>query len=91
VTITTSTLPATPGNHLTSLHATVPTNANAVVDLPNGPQSLTGDVAVPVGNGTQPVVFFVRRIGQGAIQVPLVATDTCGPWPSFVGGGPSAF
>jgi len=81
--------PATPGNHLIQLQATVP--ANARIDVPNGPQDLSGTAVVPIGDGIQPVMFFIRRIGPGPIHVPLVVTDACGPWPSFVGGGPGAF
>ncbi|MBI2756448.1 MAG: S8 family serine peptidase [Chloroflexi bacterium] len=36
--------------------------------------------------------FTVRRTTAGqAATVPLTVTDSCGSWPSFVGGGPSAF
>ena len=89
VTVSSSTAPATPGNRLTQLTASIPPNAR--VDVQGGPQDLSGDVPLPIGDGTQPIVFFVRRTGPGGIQVPVVATDTCGTWPSFVGGGPNAF
>jgi hypothetical protein len=89
VTINTETAPATPGNRLTSLQLTIP--PNAAVDVPNGSQGLTGTQSIPVGAGTQPIAFVVRRTGPGAITVPLVAVDTCGSWPSFVGGGATAF
>ena len=89
VTVSSGTAPATPGNHLIQLQATIP--ANTRIDVPNGPQDLLGSAILPIGDGTQPVIFFVRRIGPGAITVPLIATDTCGAWPSFVGGGTSAF
>ena len=32
-----------------------------------------------------------RRLAAGAITVPLVITDTCGEWETFVGGGATAF
>jgi hypothetical protein len=89
VTVSTSTAPATPANRLTQLTVTIPGNAR--VDVQGGPQDLSGQQALPVGNGTQPFVFFVRRTAPGAVTVPLVITDTCGEWPSFVGGGASAF
>ena len=89
VTVSPSSLPATPGNHLTQLRAAIPDNAR--IDVLNGPQNLAGDVGVPIGDGTQPVVFFVRRIAPGPIHVPLTLGDTCGLWPSFVGGGQDAF
>jgi hypothetical protein len=89
VTVSSGTAPATPGNRLTQLTVTIP--ANARVDVQNGPQDVSGQQTLPVGDGTQPAVFFVRRVAPGAITVPLVASDTCGNWPSFVGGGANAF
>lgn len=89
VTIATSGQPATPGNRLQQLRATVPGNAR--LDVPGGPNDLSGQATLPVGDGTQPVVFFVRRVGDGAVTVPLVAVDACGEWSTFVGGGSSAF
>jgi len=74
---------------LLQLGITIPSNAR--VDVVNGPQNLVGVQSLPVFSGTQPVVFLVRRVGPGAITVPLTAVDTCGEWPSFVGGGPDAF
>ena len=36
--------------------------------------------------------FTVRRVTAGAATtVPFVVTDSCGAWPSLVGGGPNAF
>jgi len=35
---------------------------------------------------------FVRRATSGqATNLPLTIMDTCGDWPSFVGGDPGAF
>ena len=79
----------TPSNQLTQLTATIP--ANSLVDVVNGPSDLNGQQTLPVGNGTQPVVFIVRRIGAGSVTVPLRVTDTCGEWRTFVGGGNAAF
>ena len=40
----------------------------------------------------QSVSFTVTRQAAGAtVTVPLVVTDDCGEWNTFVGGGPSAF
>jgi hypothetical protein len=42
--------------------------------------------------GTTQATFYVARLTPGqASSVSLVATDGCGAWPTFVGGGPSAF
>ena len=35
--------------------------------------------------------FVVRRTGPGFVTMPYTITDACGPWPTFVGGGPAAF
>jgi uncharacterized repeat protein (TIGR01451 family) len=77
--------------------------ANALVDLPGGVQQGAGAVAVTPGGAGQATVganatvsftappaqyaFFVRRSAAGAATVPLVLTDGCGEWPSFVGMG----
>ncbi len=38
------------------------------------------------------VDLAVRRVsGSVTTNVPLVVTDGCGDWPTFVGGGPAAF
>jgi uncharacterized repeat protein (TIGR01451 family) len=80
---------ATPGYRLTQLRATIPPNAR--IDVAGGPSNLSGQQLLPVGSGTQPVEFFVRRVSPGAVTVPLVVTDTCGDWSTFVGGGASSF
>jgi hypothetical protein len=74
---------------LIGLHAAIP--PNAVVDLPNGAQGIAGERELPITAGAQTAVFFVRRIGPSSVHVPLTITDTCGEWPSFVGGGEGAF
>jgi uncharacterized repeat protein (TIGR01451 family) len=77
--------------------------ANALVDLPGGVQQGAGAVSVTPGGAGQVSVgadtsvsftsapaeytFFVRRAASGAATVPLVLTDACGEWPSFVGMG----
>jgi hypothetical protein len=68
-----------------------PTNA-ALVDIPGGQTGATGSFTVPLPAGTQQTTFVVRRAveGQGA-TVPLVVTDSCGDWPTLIGGGASAF
>ena len=48
-----------------------------------------GSISVPAG--TQSVSFTVTRLAAGAITVPLVITDSCGEWETFVGGGANAF
>ena len=89
VTISPRSSPATPSNRFYVLRANIPTNAR--LEVINGPGDLSGLQDLPVGDGTQPVVFYVRRIGAGSVTVPLLGVDRCGDWNTFVGGGPNAF
>jgi hypothetical protein len=68
-----------------------PTNG-ALVDVPGGQSGATGTFTVSLPASTQQTTFTVRRAveGQGA-TVPLVVTDSCGEWPTLLGGGPTAF
>jgi hypothetical protein len=50
-----------------------------------------GNLTVPLPAGTQRVTFVVTRTRPGALMAPVVVTDGCGAWPTFVGGGPNAF
>ena len=84
VSITSSTEPATPGNHLVNVQFGGVANA-AVEDVSGqGPPA-----SVPTGATIYD--FVVRRTGPGGVSLPFTVTDTCGPWPSFAGGGPDAF
>jgi hypothetical protein len=48
--------------------------------------------AVPLAADTQEVVLVIESVTpRQAATVQLVVTDACGEWPTFVGGGPSAF
>jgi len=61
--------------------------SGALIDA--GPQTgATGNFPVALPAGTQQFVFFVRptAVGQAA-TVPLVVTDSCGDWSTFVGAG----
>jgi hypothetical protein len=64
---------------------------NATVEWPGRPP-ITSPTTLALPGGTRQVAFTVRRstAGRGA-TVPLVVTDRCGPWPTFVGGGAAAF
>jgi hypothetical protein len=47
---------------------------------------------VPLADRPTSLTFFVRRAAAGAsTTVPISAVDTCGEWPTLVGGGPDAF
>jgi hypothetical protein len=53
---------------------------------------VTSGQTITLGTGITSQQFFVRRTNAGvASTVPLTVTDVCGAWPTFVGGGPSAF
>jgi hypothetical protein len=47
---------------------------------------------IAVAAGTQAVTLGVTRVVAGqTVFVPVVVTDACGDWRTFVGGGPGAF
>ena len=64
---------------------------NATVEV-GGQPARAGDFTYTPPTPTARVSFTVRRITAGqAATVPLVVVDAVGEWPTFVGGGPSAF
>jgi CSLREA domain-containing protein len=64
---------------------------NAQLDAPGGPPNATGSFNVSPPSATS-YTFTVRRATAGqAVQVPFTVVDACGAWPTFVGGGPTAF
>ena len=67
------------------------TMAGALVEVPGRPSTVSGDTHVLPPNTTQ-TQFTVRQAAAGqAATVQLTVMDGCGGWPTFVGGGPSAF
>ena len=65
---------------------------NALIDLPDGRVGLSGSFAQAINPPATSYIFFVRRATAGQpTTVPIVVTDNCGTWPTFVGGGASAF
>jgi N-acetylneuraminic acid mutarotase len=87
-TISAQTLPATPSNGLQRI--TFSRVENAVVLLNGSPAGNGASISLP--GGTSQVTLLVRRQTPGAASMAsFVVTDACGEWPSFVGGGPSAF
>ncbi|MCC6174957.1 MAG: S8 family serine peptidase [Chloroflexi bacterium] len=80
------------GNAIRSIGTGGRTPTNAIVDLPPPVGSTSGSFTYQLATGSASVTFQVRRATTGqATTVPLVVTDACGDWPTFVGGGPSAF
>jgi hypothetical protein len=58
----------------------------------NGQTRNGGNFNVSLPAGTQQATFNVRRLTPGQPTTVLFAVvDDCGPWQTFVGGGPSAF
>ena len=78
-----------PNNELQSLH--VEATTSALVDIA-GQVGRSGAFSVSLPSGTRQTTFVVRRVTPGqAVTIPLVVVDGCGPWKTFVGGGPTAF
>jgi hypothetical protein len=89
VTIAANSNPSIPSNLLTHLQFTATDNATVNVGTLTGQ---SGSFPVPVAPPAAQVSFVVQRVTPGqAATVHLVVTDGCGTWPTFVGGGPTAF
>jgi hypothetical protein len=63
---------------------------NALIDYPGIGTGLTGPfTATP---GTSQATFTVRRAAAGGqVMVPMIVTDACGTWSTFIGSGPNGF
>jgi hypothetical protein len=65
---------------------------NVTLDVVGGAQGITSGQSIALAAGTASVELRVHRIDASrAATVPLSLIDRCGPWNTFVGGGPSAF
>jgi hypothetical protein len=65
--------------------------ANALIDLPDSRTGLSNGFTQAISPSATSFTFWVRRAVAGqATTVPVVVTDKCGTWPTFVGGGPAA-
>jgi hypothetical protein len=87
VTVTAHTSTYTPVNALSSLQ--FGTATNGLIDMPGGPTGSTGGFTYPTTGASQ--TFTIRHAASGATTVPFTIVDSCGSWPTFVGGGASAF
>jgi hypothetical protein len=87
VTVTATHDAFTPTNTLTLLQFGAATNA--LIDMPGGPTGSSGSFSYTPSGST--LTFTVRRAAGGSTTVPFTVTDSCGTWPTFVGGGPTAF
>jgi len=89
VTVIAQTSAGVPINGLRRIEFAVPTNG--VIDG-FGRVGEAGAFAVDLPDQPRAVTFAVRRVDPAqATNVPFTVTDACGPWSTFVGGGPSAF
>ena len=65
--------------------------SNAVVDVAGGPNGLRDGGQYAPSEATPRVQLTIRRATPGKpTVVPIVVTDACGPWETFVGGGTGA-
>jgi hypothetical protein len=67
--------------------------ANATVDVPGvGTIAASSAMPIPIPGHPAALTLTVHRVVAGqAATLEFVVTDGCGDWPTFVGGGPSAF
>jgi hypothetical protein len=87
VTVSAGTSASTPANALLELRFSAA--QNALIDIPQGPNGQTGPFTHTLAARPGLTQFTVRRAGAGAFTAPFVVVDDCGPWPTFVGGGPT--
>jgi hypothetical protein len=88
VTITANTGPGAVSNQLHSLRFTALSNATVYAQL----LAQTVPFTLNLPPGATQTTFLVGRVASGqSSTASLVVTDSCGDWPTFVGGGPTAF
>ena len=69
-------------------HPGVPTNAVIAVTSPgSGPSSITGAQTYTPPAGTSSVTVRITRVAAGKLFVPVLVSDDCGAWRTFVGAG----
>jgi len=85
VTVSANTNPGTVTNLLRQLQ--FGPAVNATFSIPTGPTDSSSTLVFTLPPNLTAYVFTVRRQGPGPFQVPFVAVDDCGSWPTFVGGG----
>jgi hypothetical protein len=92
VTISARDAACSPNNQLQSLQFTRLTNATVEVGGPPATTVTTAPTTVALTGGpAQTTLTVVRTTAGVASTAELTVTDGCGSWPTFVGGGPSAF
>ena len=96
VTLTGRDAGCSPNNRLAALSFTRLDNATMDVpgDVPTGraPLNVAAPTNVPLLNGPPQIVLTLHRTNNSLpTTVQVTVSDGCGEWPTFVGGGPSAF
>ncbi len=95
VVLTANTNPGAPPNAIQSIQFQALDNATVQVPAQPGvgtAVTVTSPTTVTLAPASSPVTLFVSRVTSGqASTVRVVVTDGCGGWPTFFGGGPSAF
>jgi hypothetical protein len=86
-TILSRTRPGSPTNGLESIVFGAIRNGTVLLNgVPISPGT-----TVPLGGVTTITLVVARQTAGQATHVPFTVRDHCGDWPSFVGGGPTAF
>jgi hypothetical protein len=82
-----------PANALRALRFGEPrAESNALIDITTNQPGRTGPFTVTLDPNQGGIGFVIRPQTPGQpVTVPFVVVDGCGAWPTFVGGGPSAF
>jgi hypothetical protein len=89
VTVRARTSAGTPTNQLQRLRFGAATNA--LVDV-GDQRDRSGDFTLDLPDRPSEITFIVRRaVGGQATTVLFAVVDNCGEFPTFVGGGPTAF
>jgi hypothetical protein len=92
VTITATTNAGTPTNEIQRIEWGQMANATVTLPGSGGGTIVHPNAQVTAQSGTQSVTAVVMRTEGGkSLTVPFTVYDTCGAWPSFVGGGAGAF
>jgi hypothetical protein len=83
----------TPAGNARLLQLQIGALTNAVVDLDAlGQMGVGSGATIALPPETLSLSLYVRRVTPGhASHANLTVVDGCGAWPTFVGGGPSAF
>jgi hypothetical protein len=88
VTLTANTNAGTPTNALASVQVTPGANTRVY----GGLYAQQVPFTFTLQPGTASATLYLERLTAGqASNASVVVTDGCGAWPTFVGGGPSAF